>query len=123
MVHLKYRNDTIIGDLYFPTGFFFECYLDTIPERPTYPINEDAREDQEADQHIIFQRYEKRGNIKTYGVESLADALSLLPIMDEVYIDNTRVYDIVTDIVWLEEHDCLCEINISYLLYKLVKTL
>jgi hypothetical protein len=123
MVHLKYRNDSRLGDMFFPSGFYLECYLDTTPERPEYPIVEDAREDQEADQHIIFQRYEKRSNVKFYGVESLADAISLLPLMDEVFIDNVRVYDIVTEINWNEEFECLCEINISYLTTKIIKTL
>ena len=123
MVHLKFRSDKRLGDFYFPDGWYAECYIDTLPERPEYPISEDARDDQEEDMHIIFQRYEKRGRLSFVGPEYMADAISLLPLMDEVYVDGSRVYDVVCDINWNEEFECLAEMDITYLTDKIIKTL
>lgn len=123
MVHFKYRNTDTLGDLVFPTNFWIEFYVDTTIDRPSYPIQEETREDQEGDVHKIFQRWEKQYTVRFKGVESLVDACSILPLMDEVYVDDVRVYDITVDTVWEEETECLADITITFLNNKIIKTL
>jgi hypothetical protein len=123
MIHLKYRNNKRIGDLYFPSNFYFECYIDTTIERPQYTINEDAREDQAGDIHRLFQRWEKRQTFRFMGVESLCDAISTLPLMDEVFVNNERVFDVNIDVRWEEDMECLANIEVTYNKDKIIKSL
>ena len=123
MVHFKYRNTEPLGDLIFPANFWIEFYVDTTIDRPSYPIQEETREDQEGDVHKIFQRWEKQYTVSFMGVESLVDACSIIPLMDEVYVNGVRVYDIFVETIWDEETECLANITITYLQKKIIKTL
>ena len=123
MVHFKYKNSEPLGDLIFPDFFWIEFYVDTTIDRPTYPIQEETREDEEGDVHKIFQRWEKQHTVRFMGVESLVDACSILPLMDEVYINGQRVYDLFVDTVWEEETECLAQITITFYNKKIIKTL
>lgn len=123
MTELKWRNaQGVMDDIYWRPGFYAICWVDSVIDKPTYPITEETREDQEGDVHKTFQRWEKRQLIRTNGVESVADAFSLLPVMDEVYVNDTRVYDVVVDISWEEEYDCIARIDISFMRKKILKT-
>jgi hypothetical protein len=123
MTELKWRNTQgVLGDILWKPGFYGQAWVDSVIDKPTYPITEETREDQEGDIHKTFQRWEKRQSIRTMGVESVADALSLLPVMEEVYVDGTRVYDVVVDISWEEDYDCLARIDISFMRKKILKT-
>lgn len=124
MVHLKYRGTagTLMDNIYWHEGLFAECYINSVIDKPEYPIFEDTREDQRADQHKVFQRWDKRHSVRLFGVESMADAMSILPLMDYVEVDGERVYDVEVDIVWEEERQCLAEIVISFSTRKIVKT-
>ncbi len=122
MVHFKYRNAEPLGDMIFPTGFWSEFYVDTILEKPQYPVQEETREDEEGDVHRLFQRWEKQYVVSFKAVESLCDACSMLRLMDEVYVNNMRVFDIFTDIVWDEEEgDCFASVTITFLTRKVIK--
>lgn len=123
MVHLKYRDNQRLGDMYFVPGFYYETYIDTIVDRPDYPIAEQAEEDQEGDRHITFQKWDKRSQFSFFGVEYMADAISLLPLMDEVFINGKRVYDVSVEISWNEDVECLAEISVSYSEKNMIKTL
>lgn len=123
MVHLKYRDNGGLGDMYFLPAFYLETYIDTIEERPNYPIVEEAEEDQEADRHITFQKWDKRSQFSFFGVEYMADAMSLLPLMDEVYVNGKRVYDVSVDTSWSDDYECLVNITVSYSEKKMIKTL
>lgn len=123
MTELEWRDEQgLRGDIFWRAGFLAQCWVDSVIDKPTYPITEETREDQEGDIHKTFQRWEKRQSIRTMGVESVADALSLLPVMEEVYVNGTRVYDTVVDISWEEEYDCLARIDISFMRKKILKT-
>ncbi len=125
LIHLKYRGTvapTIQGDFYWREGLYAECYIDADIQKPTYPIMEETEQDQQGDQHRVFQRWEKRHTIEFLGVESMADAMSLLPLMDEVYVNDMRVYDVLADISWDDEYDCLATITISFLTSKVIKS-
>ena len=123
MTELKWRNEHgLMDDIYWRSGFYAQCWVDSVIDKPTYPITEETREDQEGDVHKTFQRWEKRQLIRTNGVESVADSFSLLPVMDEVYVNDTRVYDVVVDISWEEEYDCIARIDISFMRKKILKT-
>ena len=120
---IKWRDTQgVRGEIFWKSGFYAHCYVGSVIDKPTYPITEETREDQEGDIHKSFQRWEKRQSIRTMGVESVADAFSLLPVMEEVYVNGTRVYDLVVDISWLEEHECLSNIDISFMRKKILKT-
>lgn len=129
VVHIKYRNNTPLGDMIFPTAgsstppndFFGEFYVETTIGRPEYPIQEEAEDDQEGDTHLLFQRYDKQKVIKFDGVESLVDACSVLRLMDEVYVNGTRVYDVFVDIRWEEDRECIAVIIITFSTNKILK--
>jgi|SRR6056297_1041196 len=123
MVHLKYRSNGRIGDIFFPDEFYVEAYIDTNVDKPDYPIIEEAEEDQAGDRHILFQKWDKRSMFNFYGVEYMADAISLLPLMDEVFVNGKRVYDVTVDNSWSDEYDCLVSITVSYSEKKAIKTL
>lgn len=122
MVHLKYRDKGVKGSFLWREGLWAECYIDTIIEKPTYPIHEEAERTQDNEMHRLFQRWEKRHMITFKGVESMADAMSVLPVMDEVYVNGQRVFDVMVDITWDDEYSCLALIEISFLRHKLIKT-
>ncbi len=124
MVHLRYRGavGTLMDNIYWHEGLFAECYINSVIEKPEYPIIEETREDQQADQHKVFQRWDKRHTVRFFGVESMADAMSLLPLMEYVEIDSVRVYDVDVDIRWEEDRECLAEIIISFSHRKIVNT-
>jgi len=123
MTEIEWRNEQgLMDDIYWRPGFYAQCWVDSVIDKPTYPITEETREDQEGDIHRTFQRWEKRQSVRTMGVESVADTFSLLPVMDEVFVNGTRVYDIVVDISWEEEYECLANIGISFMRKKILKT-
>lgn len=124
MVHLKYRGsvDTITDNIYWREGLFGECYINTVIEKPEYPIFEETREDQTGDQHKLFQRWDKRHTIRFFGVESMTDAMSMLPLMEYVEIDGKRVFDVEVEVLWEEERECLAEIVITFSHRKAIKT-
>lgn len=123
MVEIKYRGKQgLLGDTYWKEGFFGRCWVDTVIDKPIYPITDEVKQDQEGDSHRVFQRWIKQYSIRFLGVESMADAMSLLPLMEEVYINNSRVYDTITDIDWDDDYECLCNINISCVKRKVLQT-
>ena len=132
MIHLKYRNPIIKSleditswdaeSVYWLEGLWGECYINSIIEKPLYPILEEVREDENLNQHRVFQRWDKRHQIRFFGVESMADAMSLLPIMDEVYINSQRVYNTTVNVNWEEDRECLAEIIITFSTKEIVKT-
>ncbi len=123
-IKLRYRgaSNSMMDNIYWKEGLLAECYINSVIEKPEYPILEETREDQEGDQHRIFQRWDKRHTIRFFGVESMADAMSLLPLMEYVEIDGSRVYDTEVTIEWDDERMCLAEITITFSLRKVVKT-
>jgi hypothetical protein len=112
-----------LGDLYFHPGVFIEFNVNTVIQKPVYPIDVEAEQDQEKDVHKLFQRYEKQYAIMFKGIESMADTCSLLPLMDEVYVNGVRCFDVNVDITWDEEYECLATIIITYITKKIIKTL
>lgn len=122
MIHLRYRNGKSIDGILFRQDLWCECYIDSIIERPEYPVQNETREDQSGDEHRLFQRWNKQRMIRTKGVESMCDALSLLPLMDEVYVNEVRVYDVITNIIWDDEIGCLADIEITFSTRKAIKT-
>lgn len=120
-INIKYRDKGLRGDIYWVDNLYAECYINSTIEKPEYPILEEVREDEEMNQHKVFQRWEKRHRIRFFGVESMADAMSLLPTMDEVYINSQRVYNVLVDIAWEEDRQCLAEIVISFSVKKMIK--
>ena len=114
MIHLKYRGTGITDNIYWKEGFYARCYINSVIEKPEYPILEERREDGEGDQHRVFQRWDKRHTIRFFGIESMADAMSMLPLMEEVEVNGTRVFDVEVDITWDEERECLAEIVITF---------
>lgn len=121
MIEISFRNGDMLGSMFFPAGFYGSIHLNTFIDKPQYQIMEEVREDGAGNQHLVFQRYEKRYSIRMKGVESMADAMSILRLMDEVYINGERVYDLQVDVSWEEEYDCLCSIEISYQKNKILK--
>lgn len=122
MVHLKYRDTGLRDDIYWTDDFYAECYINSVIDKPTYPVMEEVSEDQEGDQHRIFQRWEKRHTVRFFGVESMADAMSLLRLMDEVYINGVRVFDVLCDPQWDDESQCIAEMPLSFTHKKLIKS-
>jgi hypothetical protein len=124
MIHLKWwgRPGKIIGDFYWRDGMFAECYINDVIQRPTYPILEEVREDQELDTHKVFQKWDKRHAIRFRGVESMCDAMSVLPTMEYVYIGGVRVYDVLVNIAWEEDEPCIGIIELTFSHKKFVKT-
>ena len=130
MIHLKYRNPIYSEEIeswdneniYWHENLYGECYINSSIEKPSYPILEEVREDGAMTQHKVFQRWEKRHQIRLFGVESMADALSLLPTMDEVYINSQRVYNVLVNVEWEDDRECLAEITITFSVRQLLKT-
>lgn len=85
VVKLSWSNSCPILDEYHITGEFF-MYLFADPGAPVYEVNEEGDEDASGNFTPAFQRIEKRQKIEVYGGESLADALSVLPMFDSVNI-------------------------------------
>ena len=123
MINIKCRSVKPLGELYFPPGVYIEFNIDSVISKPEYPINEDARDDMELDSHIIFQRWDKQHKIDFMAVESLCDTCSILRLMDEVYINGQRVFDVFVDIIWNEEVPCLADVTITFSRKKIIKTL
>lgn len=125
MIHIKAQNTKMIDSINFPldSRIWIELYLDEVIEKPEYPIQEEGYEDQEADVHMVFQRWEKRYSIKLRAIESTCDVLSLLPLMDYVYINDIRVYDVDAQITWEEEVECLANVVLTFSNRNAVKTL
>ena len=123
MINFKFRNEKPLGDMFFPPTVYVEFNVDAPIEKPFYPIQEEAEEDQEGDIHKLFQRYEKQYRISFKAIESLCDACSIMPLMDEVFINNVRAYDVNVDIAWDEVFECLADVVITYYTKKIIKTL
>lgn len=124
MIHLKWRDKPSIvrGDFFWRDGMTAECYINDVIQRPTYPILEETREDQELDSHRVFQKWDKRHVIRFRGVESMCDAMSVLPTMEFVYVNDVRVYDTLVNITWEEDEPCIGIIEVSFSHKKFVKT-
>ena len=122
-IYITYRGEVgVLGDIYWPANFLADAFVSAYIENPTYPILEDVREDENLNQHRVFQRWEKRYQIRFFGVESMADAMSLLPMMDEVYVNVFRAYNTIVNINWEEDRECLAEIIITFSTKEIVKT-
>lgn len=125
-VKIRYRShrqqSAFLGDIYFEMGWFAMCYVESILEKPRYPILNESRQDGEMNEKQLFQRWEKRRRVQFKGIESMADALSLLPLMERVQIQDVDVYDPVVNISWDDEYSCLCNIEITFLTAKAIKS-
>lgn len=121
MIHISYINTEPLGDMYFRVPA--EMYINSVIERPQYPVMEEDREDEEGDVHRLWQRWDKQHIIRFMAVESLTDAVSMLPLMDEVYINNERVYDVIPTITWEDEYDCLARCELKFTNKKAIKNL
>lgn len=124
---IKFKGRAVLGDvarfgIYFKDNFEPRMWINADVQKPEYPIINETREDEEGTEHQVFQRWEKRRKIQFKGVESMADAVSILPLMDEVYLGSTRIYDIVPTIMWEDEYDCLADIELSFRTRKLLKS-
>ena len=124
MIHLKWRDKLgeVTGDFFWRDGMSAECYVNDIIQRPTYPILEETKEDQELDTHRVFQKWDKRHVIRFRGVESMCDAMSVLPTMEYVYVNNVRVYDTLVNITWEEDEPCIGVIEMSFSHKKFTKS-
>ncbi len=122
MPRITYRGRGVQGGIYFPDGFLAECFINSYIEKPEYPIINETRQDGEGNEHHVFQRWEKRRKIIFKGVESMMDAMSLLPLMEEVYINDERVYDVNPMIMWEDEYGCLANIELSFLTRRAVRS-
>ena len=124
MVTIRYQNSKPIGDMYFPDdgSFWAEMLLDVNMERPQYPVQEEEHEDHIGDSHKVFQRWGKQYVIPFKAIESTCDAVSMLRLMDYVYINGNRVYDVDVEITWEEELDCLADVIVSFYTKRAVKT-
>ncbi len=116
------RVDSVQAGIYFKEKFVPECYINSYIEKPEYPIVNETREDGEGNEHHVFQRWEKRRKIIFMGVESMADAMSLLPLMEHVEVNDGRVYDPVPTIMWEDEYGCLARIELSFMTRKAVRS-
>jgi hypothetical protein len=124
LVYLKYKGTegTLLGDIYWSVGFEPTVWIDTWIEKPDYPVLNETRQDGDADEHHVFQRWAKRRKIRFKGVESMADAMSMLPLMEEIYVNGQRVYDPVVNITWEDEYSCLADIEVVFLTKKATKS-
>ena len=127
MIHIKARNSKPLFNIPFsdekPT-IWIELYLDETIERPQYPVQEEAYEDGEGDIHRVFQRWDKQYAIRIKrAIESTCDVVSMLPLMDYVYVNGSRVFDVDVQIQWEEEVDCLAGITMTFSNRNAIKTL
>jgi hypothetical protein len=119
---ITYRSVNLLGNIYFGDTFFGLAYVAASVEKPTYPFINETRQDHDGNEHHVFQRWEKRRRIRFKGVESMADAMSMLPLMERVYVSGDRVYDAVTNITWEDEYSCLADIEITFLTKKVTRS-
>lgn len=121
MIHIKYTNSQPLGDMRFPVPA--EMYINSVIERPRYPVQAEDKEDEEGDIHNLWQRWDKQHTIRFLAIESMADAISILPLMDEVYVNGERVFDVVPTITWEEEYHCLARCELRFSKKKVIKIL
>lgn len=115
-VSIRYRGTPgmMLGSMYFRSDLWARIWINSWVEKPEYPVLNETRQDGDAEEHIVFQRWEKRKRLRFKGVESMCDAMSLLPLMEEVWIGGERVYRVVVNVTWDDEYSCLGDIDIQY---------
>ncbi len=128
MPKIEFEGREVVGDvasgtaIYFRDDFKPKMWINSFVQKPEYPIISETREDQAGNEHQLFQRWEKRRKIQFKGVESMADAVSVLPLMEKVWLNNVRIYDVQPNIMWEDEYDCLANIELSFLTRKIIST-
>lgn len=123
---IEYRSIHDLGEkILYQNGFQNKVYLDVNVKAPTYPITESGEENGDGDFIPTFQKWQKRYTFTTYVPEFLADALTLLPLHDYVWItfqnnETNKVKDIEVETDWQdigstdETQSCFCKITISF---------
>ena len=126
VVKLSWSNSCVILNEYHATGEFF-MYLFADPGAPSYELQEEGDEDAFGVFSPHFQRVEKRAKIELYGGEALADALSVLPLFDNVKItfsDGTEWSVSVSETVQadFDEDNIYAKITITFVRLAVVKS-
>lgn len=106
MIQLRYSNTVDIDSIRFADGYEETCYLNTELDRPEYPIVIEGDENGDLENIPTFRKWEKVYSFSFVAFEFLVDAISKLPIYDNVTLTaNGVIYnmkDINIDVEWQE---------------------
>jgi hypothetical protein len=131
---IEYSNTYDFGDrILYQTDFGNIVYLDVNVKSPTYPIEEEAVENGDKDISLTFQKWQKRYSFSTLVFEFMADALTLLPLHDYIWItfpngESNRVTDVEVEVDFQdlgntdETNACMCRVNVSFAVDSIITT-
>lgn len=116
---LKYRNSCDIDNLYYQDQNFYNIlFLDADIGKPEYSVVAEGSENGDKEFMPTFQKVKKLYKIEVLAPEYLVDALTLLPLHDNITLyDKTGESSVIKNIViepeWLD-YDCFAKVTITF---------
>ena len=127
---LEWSNTCDVADLFYQEGFSQVFYIDSermcgALSEPTHELEEDAITNGEGDVIPVFQVLVKRYNFSFVATEVMTDAISLLPLHDNVFLtdpegNQSKLNDIEVTVGSWEGR--FAPVVISFSLNRYVKT-
>lgn len=123
MIKIEYWNTYDIIDTSYQQGYKNRFWLDVDVNKPNYIIEQEAYENSLGDTNPVFTKWSKQYKFEIYCLEPLADALSALPLHDNVWITlsngyESKVKDITIDVQWTDiDNVCKCIVSFIALSY------
>ena len=123
---IEYTNTyDFLERILYQKGFRQILYLDADVKKPEYPIEEEGVENGEKEFNPTFLKWQKRYQFEVYAPEFLVDALTTLPLHDNVWItfqndESNLITDIDVDVDWEDlgetekTHGCFAKVTVSF---------
>jgi hypothetical protein len=125
VVEVNWSSTKDIGDVVHSVSpMLCQIFVNADEGRPEYTILEEAEEDSLKDKSVIFARSLKQYSIEFLANESLCDALSLMPLCDNINVNNQfgearQVSDVEISFDW--QSDCVAKVKMKYTTDRFVK--
>lgn len=107
MIKIEYWNSYDICDVHYEDGYRNVMYLDVDVKKPQYLIDRETYENGLGEEMNVFIRWSKQYSFSIYCLEPLVDALTLITLHDNVWVqlDNgysAKVKDFLAQPTWQE---------------------
>lgn len=119
MIKIEYWNTyNIIDVAYETTGYKNRFWLDVDVKKPEYAVEQEAYENGNGESIPTFIKWSKKYQFEIYCLEPLVDAITTIPLHDNVYVQlangyEGKVKEFTVNPTWTEI-DNVCKCTVSF---------
>lgn len=123
MITIEWRGSCDFGEVFFQQGFKQRIYIDSVIANPDYDLREEGGEDGQKQFHQTFALFKKIYKFEFIAPEYICDAMTLIPLHDDITIYDgfvsAKVDDIEVDVDWQDWY--FAKVTVSFTIDRLMK--